>query len=302
MIQTLSAPRQGVVSECDWPCPLCGGDSVWRFAKDAIGIRDCQECGHRFAELKVEQDHASRHYGDDYFQGGGAGYSNYFSEERLLRAHGRRYARLFRRHSRPGKILDVGSAAGFILNGFAERGWQCTGIEPNDRMAAHARQQLGLDVRTGTLESITEVNAFDAVSMIQVVAHFADPMAAFEAAARATKPGGVWLIETWNLASVTARVFGRNWHEYSPPTVLHWFTPRTLSFALSCFGMRRVAIGKPAKWLDGEHAKGLVRHKLGVSHLGRLAKACLGLVPDRLPIPYPSEDLFWAVFRKESAR
>ena len=65
--------------------------------------------------------------------------------------------------------------------------------------------------------------------MIQVVAHFHDLQSAFSAAAEHTRPGGHWLIETWNCRSLkAARFFGSEWHEYSPPSVLQWFTPTSL--------------------------------------------------------------------------
>jgi 2-polyprenyl-3-methyl-5-hydroxy-6-metoxy-1,4-benzoquinol methylase len=282
-------------------CPLCGDDSMERFVKDGYAIRDCAGCSHRFAEIEPDPAHVQNHYGDEYFNGGGAGYSDYLAEGRLLRAHGRRYGKLLSRFAAPGRLLDVGAAAGFILQGFADAGWRGEGLEPNSQVAAHAREKLALNVQVGSLEEHRSDRRYDAISLIQVVPHFIDPMAAFESAVRLTKPGGLWVIETWNRASFTAQFFGAGWHEYSPPTVLHWFTPRTLKASLEKLGMRQVARGRPAKWIDGRHAKGLLRYKLGSSLLGRAAGVCFKMVPDALPIPYPAEDLFWAVFRKDSA-
>ena len=97
------------------------------------------------------------------------------------------------------------------------------GLEPNGAMTDFGREDLGLDMRQGTLESFDSSEKFDLVSMIQVVAHFYDPRAAFEKAAGLLDENGCLLIETWDRESVSARVFGKNWHEYSPPSVLHWF-------------------------------------------------------------------------------
>jgi SAM-dependent methyltransferase len=195
-------------------------------------------------------------------------------------------------------MLDVGAAAGFLLDGFRQAGWTGEGVEPNDRMAAHAREVLGLSVHTGTLESLGLSGTFDLISLIQVVAHFPDPMAAFRVADRVTRPGGHWLIETWNSESLTAKVWGRGWHEYSPPSVLHWFSRASLRAALRSLGYRQVGIGTLGKWLSVGHAKSLLRHTLAGSAVGRVVNAAASLLPDRLALPYPSEDLFWAVFRK----
>lgn len=274
-------------------CPLCGGASAVRFEAHGYPVLRCQACGHEFAGLSQTEGHVERTYSGSYFHGGAAGYADYLAEAGILRDHGRRYARLIRPWRGPGRMLDVGAAAGFILRGFADEGWTGIGVEPNAVMARHGREQLGIDVRQGTLESCGELGQFDLVSMIQVIAHFADPVAALGAAARLTRPGGYWLIETWNRASWTARMFGKNWHEYSPPSVLHWFTPGSLEQAAARFGMRRVAGGRPGKWIAGGHAVSLLKHKSRV--LGSVAER---LVPERLAIPYPAEDLFWMLLRQ----
>jgi SAM-dependent methyltransferase len=264
------------------------------FAKEGIWIRACWGCHHRWAEIASPSQHVAQVYGDDYFHGGGAGYSDYLSEGELLSAHARRYARILRSRMKPGRILDVGAAAGFLLRGFVEASWQGEGIEPNDRMASHARGQLGLKVHTGTLEELPTGEPFDVVSMIQVIAHFVDPVAALEAAARRTSRNGWWLVETWDRDSLTATLLGRHWHEYSPPSVLHWFSRRGLRSLVKRWGFRESAWGRPVKWLNAGHARSLLTHKLGPV-VGRVLK----LIPDRLALPYPSEDLFWTLYRRE---
>jgi SAM-dependent methyltransferase len=238
-----------------------------------------------------------RVYGDDYFSGGGAGYPDYLGEGPLLTAHGRRYAALLRRHTTPGTLLDVGAAAGFILRGFVEEGWRGRGLEPNPAMAAHARDVLGLDVATEALETAGGEPA-DCVAMIQVVAHFRDPAAALARAADLTRPGGYWLLETWNRESVTARVLGPRWHEYSPPSVLHWFSAEGLRDLAARCGMTEVARGRPRKRLRAGHAVSLLRYKLAASAPGRLVAAPLGAIPPGLTLPYILDDLFWMLLRK----
>jgi SAM-dependent methyltransferase len=273
-------------------CPICNSPSRALFVKDGYPVRECEVCRHRFAEVATDPGHVARVYGDDYFHGGGAGYGDYLSEGWLLRDRGRWYARLLRRYTTPGTLLDVGAAAGFILQGFLDRGWHGKGVEPNPGMAEYARTRLGLDVRTGTLEDLPPGDVFDLVSLIQVLPHFVEPRRALAAAAAVTRPGGFWLIETWNRDSWTARAFGQNWHEYSPPSVLHWFSPAGLQRLAGQFGFRKVGAGRPAKWINAGHAKSLLRHKLGA------AAGVLGVLPDRLALPYPAEDLFWMLLQK----
>jgi hypothetical protein len=130
------------------------------------------------------------------------------------------------------------------------------------------------------------------------VAHFIDPNKAFQVASNITKPNGFWLIETWNRQSWTARIFGKSWHEYSPPSVLHWFSRDGLGQLAGKFGFREVAHGRPPKWIHPIHAKTLAQYKYKNAALGKLFISMIKIIPDRFPIPYPGDDIFWALFQK----
>ncbi len=281
-------------------CPICQHASEVLFTAHGYGIRDCASCGHRFADLATSLQHTQQVYDDQYFQGGGAGYPDYLGEARILRDHGRWYGKRLAKYLQPGTMLDVGAAAGFVLQGFVDCGWQGDGIEPNPKMAEFARKELKLSVQAGALESLQANKAYDLVSMIQVIAHFADLRQALQVAANATKPSGYWLIETWNKDSWAARLFGQNWHEYSPPSVLHWFAPTTLKTLAAQFGFQEIARGRPSKWINGGHAKSLVQYKLQSVPLGRQAGKLLNVLPEYLPLPYLADDLFWMLLRKNT--
>ncbi|MEI6332161.1 MAG: class I SAM-dependent methyltransferase [Pseudanabaena sp. ELA645] len=141
---------------------------------------------------------------------------------------------------------------------------------------------------------------YDLISMIQVISHFFDLQKALTTAAAMTNPNGYWLIETWNRESWTAKISGQNWHEYSPPSVLHWFSPQDLEQLAAQFGFHKIASGRPEKWINGAHVKSLLRYKLGRSPFGKLLSKMLGIIPDQLLIPYPAEDLFWILFQKST--
>ena len=68
-----------------------------------------------------------------------------------------RYAKLISKYTKPGKVLDIGSAAGFILKGFRDSGWICQGVEPNETMAAYGRRYLNL----GSIETLETNEQFD---------------------------------------------------------------------------------------------------------------------------------------------
>jgi len=293
--------RSGEDSRDPERCPICGGPSRSVFVKKGYPIRDCLVCGHCFAEIVNAQGHVDRVYADGYFKGAGSGYADYLAEERLLVSRGKQYARILGRYTKPGSMLDVGAAAGFILKGFEEMGWIGGGIEPNATMAEHARCHLGLVVEASTLEDYQPHVKYDLIAMIQVVAHFCDPGEALKVAEKSTKPGGFWLIETWNRESWTARILGEGWHEYNPPSVLHWFSIESLRELVQDLGLREIAHGRPAKWILAKHGRATAQNEMRGTVLGKLIAGGARLVPEGLPLPYVLDDIFWALYWKPAA-
>jgi SAM-dependent methyltransferase len=281
-------------------CPLCGSHSDVVFQSDGYPIRDCDVCRHRFAGFHPNEDHLAAVYGDDYFFAGGAGYPNYLKNEQLLLSHGRRLARKIAHSIQPGSMLDVGCAAGFILKGFQSAGWTGQGIEPNRRMAEFAAEYCHTRIHVGSLDDDDSEEQFDLVTLIQLIAHFDDPKQEIAAALSRVKPGGCCLVETWNVESWSARLLGAAWHEYSPPSVLHWFSFDRLVSLFEELGCQQLGGGRLVKWITGHHGKSLVESKLPVIPGGKLAAPFLRLIPDNLSCPYLSDDLVWLLFRKQS--
>lgn len=274
-------------------CPLCQSESEFAFQAKGFNLLDCVKCSHRFAEISADENHVEKIYDDTYFNGGGAGYDDYLQEAEMLEKRGEMYAEILKkRQIEAGKMLDVGAAAGFLLKGFVNKNWSGIGLEPNAEMAKFGRGKLNSDIRQGSLESFQTTEKFDLISMIQVAAHFYNPHTAFQKSFDLLNDNGVLLIETWNRESVSAKIFGKNWHEYSPPSVLQFFSEKGLSEFLQSIGFEKIARGRPSKKISGKHAKSLLKYRLGDNFL-------LKLIPDKLNFPYPSEDLFWAIYRKQ---
>ena len=273
-------------------CLLCEKNSERIFETHGFWVRDCPACGHRFAEVSAGETHVAEVYDNAYFNGGAAGYHNYLADGEMLRARGRMYAKKIEKYTnKKGKMLDVGAAAGFILHGFIDENWRGSGLEPNENIAEFGHENFGLNIRRGSFETFETAEKFDLISMIQVAAHFYNPPQAFRKAFDLLNENGFLLIETWNRDSISAKIFGKKWHEYSPPSVLQFYTEKILTNYLESIGFEKTAGGRPAKKISGAHAKSLLKHKIGDNFL-------LKLIPDKLNFPYPSEDLFWALYQK----
>lgn len=136
-----------------------------------------------------------------------------------------RYAKIISKYiNNPGTILDVGCAAGFILKGFEQHGWTCHGIEPNKTMVEYGIQKFGFKMEVGNLETYNIDKKFDLITMIQVTDHFHDIDKAMRSTHHLLKPGGFVVVESWNRGSLHAILHGKHWQEYSPPSVINWFS------------------------------------------------------------------------------
>ena len=238
-------------------------------------------------------------YDDTYFTGGGAGYTDYISGRWALRARAERYAAVVRRAGlSPGAALEIGSAAGFTLAAFRDAGWIVNGIEPNQTMARFARTELSIPTRTGAVEDLELLGPYDLVLILQVLEHVRDPLMLLRRVRDSLRPGGVALVETWSLYSWAARLLGTAWHQYSPPTVLHWFSARGLTRLMNASGLHLVRTGRPLKLITLQNGLSLLRAKYPVLNTPltqRIGDSRFG----RLAVPYPPIDLFWALYRRE---
>jgi len=282
-------------------CPVCrSGAEPW-LSKPGYRLVRCTACGHGYLANPLPRDHVERQYGDAYFNGGGDGYPDYTASGELLRAQGRHLASIVARHAAPGRMADIGAAAGFILKGFEDAGWQGTGIEPNASMRSYGREHLGVDLVAGDAENFAAQHPVDLVAMIQVIGHLHDLDAALRNVAQSLKPGGLCLVDYWDRTSLPARMFGVGWHEISPPSVVHWFGPDDLAAAFARQGLHPIDSGRPKKIVLGSHVASLLKHKLGESRLLSPFAGLTGLIPAKLRLPYPTLDLKWVLFRKEAA-
>lgn len=279
-------------------CPICERESREEKAIGEFRILKCVSCEHQFLSAELSQNHVEFIFNDSYFYEGGAGYRDYISEAELLIKHGRRYADRAVAHTAGRTMLDIGAAAGFIMRGFQAEGWDVRGVEPNASMARYGHSQYGLEIEQSTLESTSISKQFDIVTLIQVIAHLVHPNQCMERVSQLTLENGLCLVETWDANSITARVFGRLWHEYLPPSVLHWFNPGSLDKLMNRHGFYLIERGRPKKYLHLGHALSLLEHKLENPMVRKGIAFLKKLLPKSLALRYPAEDLFWALYKK----
>ncbi len=98
---------------------------------------------------------------------------------------------------RKGRLLEIGCAMGTLLNEIRQRGWEVTGIEPEEWTCKIARERYGLDVINGIFQdAIIAKSSFDVVLMLHVIEHLADPLGGLIRIGEFLRPSGVLALET----------------------------------------------------------------------------------------------------------
>lgn len=97
------------------------------------------------------------------------------------------------------KILDIGCGGGLFLAKLQREGASVSGIELSASRARYARGKYDLDIVTRPIEDpywVSQAEAFDAVTLWDVIEHVNYPVRTLESAIRTVRPGGWLFVDT----------------------------------------------------------------------------------------------------------
>ncbi len=231
-------------------CQVCGsGRSELKFEEAPFSVRRCVDCGLVFVSPRLTAEALHRDvYSEQYWRSDRPrehGYADYAKDEPLYLKTFRRRRGLVARHCpEPGRVLDIGCAAGYFLRVMQAEGWDVLGVEPSP-IAERAASHLGQDrVWHGTLDSAPAdrcpPGSFDLVTMWDVIEHVPDPQQLLREAKSMLAPGGTLILETQNVDSRFASMLGKRWHHYKHREHLYHFNPDTVQRLLGQSGFEVV--------------------------------------------------------------
>ena len=234
----------------DVACALCGSlERDERFRDGPYTVMSCGSCQLVYVTPRIDDDElVARVYGPDYWRSPAArvrGYTDYVADHALYRrTFARRLRVLGRELPRVGRALDVGCATGAFLELLCERGYEVRGVEPSPQVGREAAARLGNErVFVGTLEEAgLEEASFDLITLWDVLEHLPRPLRTLKLARRLLAPGGRLVVETQDVASLAARLFGRRWQHYKHAEHLYHFDADTLGLALDEAGFELVRL------------------------------------------------------------
>ncbi len=279
------------------PCSVCAGRSqrlhlrvagelgaqgliptTSRFGTALGDIYRCPSCGH----MQLGEMPAGPVLESGYAE---AASTDYVQESAGQRETARRALADIERRVGRGRLLDLGCWVGFLLAEARDRGWDGVGVEPSAFASGFAREQLGLDVRTGELFSASlPAHSFDAIVMGDVIEHLPNPAAALERIRGLLRPGGVVWLALPDAGSAVARLLGRRWWSVIP-THVQYFTRDSMTLLLERHDFEPLAITTaPKAFTVGYYLSRIDGYSRTLGRLLTAAGKMLG-VADRLWAP-----------------
>ena len=236
------------------PCNLCGADDyavvyparygdaqpdeimeTFRSSGDEVLVDQlvrCQNCGLQYLTPRLKSDLIITGYSE--------GTDEAFVSQNTARE--RTFAKsldlIEKMRPQKGRLLDIGTAGGAFLGVANRRGWSVSGCEPNRWMAEWGSDHYGIDIRPGTIfEMGLPDEAFDVVTLWDVLEHTPDPQAVLKECRRVLRPGGLLVVNYPDIHSAVARLMGRKW-VFLLSVHLYYFTPDTVRAILAETGFQ----------------------------------------------------------------
>ncbi|PIE90872.1 MAG: hypothetical protein CR997_04405 [Acidobacteria bacterium] len=233
-------------------CPICRESaSFWRTLSDRTyevtrfeaSYYRCPSCHVVFMHPVPERSEIERFYPTGYWQEGS---SDAFLT-RVERFYSRTMLRLdllawLKKASRgmPSHLsyLDIGCSRGELLLDASKLGFHVTGLEGDSRAVQFARDQYGLDIIHGDVETWRPRSSYHLISAFHVLEHLRDPAAFLRQLHGCLHSQGRLLLRVPNIDSWQAQVMKEKWKGLEAPRHLSHFSPRGLVRLLTNSGYK----------------------------------------------------------------
>jgi len=158
--------------------------------------------------------------------------------EEKFRGYARSLLRSIRQCVPQGRLLDIGCAAGTLVDEANRAGYEAEGIDLDSNAITVARGR-GRPVHRCSLSEWNRTG-YDAVVLAHTLEHVSDPVGFATAAAVRLRPGGCLVVSLPCYRGLHPRLFGRRWYGWVPTQHYTHFAPRTLNAVFSRIGLDTV--------------------------------------------------------------
>lgn len=253
-------------------CPLCqsGETKLWTEARclsnNTHKYFTCLSCNSVYLwpkplNVDIQDSYDESYYGEEEKK------FTFPGIERVLDHFRNQRARIIAKYTKGrGKILDIGCGNGRFLHLLGQKGdFELLGSELPGKAASRAQAYSEIKLSTtGHFHEAANEASLDAVSMVHVIEHLAEPNAILEKIHKALKPGGYFFVSFPNIRSQQARKFRADWLHLDPPHHLVFPSDNQLESNLESLGFQ--LISKSTRSIE-QNAFGYLQ-----SYLNRISK------------------------------
>ncbi len=204
----------------------------------------CEDCKFTTANLTLSEEQLRQLYTADYFAGNE--YRDYVEDRSVFKKQFQlRLRRLlpFVGDARRQNLFEIGCAHGFFLEVARNVFQSAEGIDISEDATTYARQNLGVEARSGNFLTDQFVVRPDIVCLWDTIEHLSRPDLFIQKIGESLPRKGLLALTTGDLGSWLARIRGSKWRQIHPPTHLHYFSRDTLSRLLHRYGFEIKFIG-----------------------------------------------------------
>jgi 2-polyprenyl-3-methyl-5-hydroxy-6-metoxy-1,4-benzoquinol methylase len=218
-------------------CIACAGEPAPLFQRGELAVVRCRGCGLEWQRPFPSAERLHELYAGDYLVRWGARDPASLERVRAIKQASCRQLLAELARLRPGgRLLDLGCAAGFLLEAAEAAGFQGFGLDLNPEAVGIAKRRFGDRVAEGELDASAFPGVvFDAITLIDVLEHVPDPGELLARVRGRLAPSGVLAVLLPNAASLTSRLLGSRWPHYTPEHLFFW-TPAALRRQLVAAG------------------------------------------------------------------
>jgi len=229
-------------------CPVCDNTAFSPFlyvkdyflSQEDFSILSCDACGFRFVSPRPAKSEIDKYYqSDDYISHGAEKddiISRIYKLARMVSI--RRKFRILQKFSSGLKILDIGCGTAEFLSYCQKRGYDTTGIEPNDKAREFAKSNNFVNTyeQVECLEGMD--GSYNCITMWHVLEHIHNLNELITQVKKLLAPQGIFIVAVPNSNSWDAGYYKQFWGAYDVPRHLYHFTEKSLDKLVSKNGFQ----------------------------------------------------------------
>ncbi|MEW7280476.1 class I SAM-dependent methyltransferase [Aquimarina sp. 2201CG1-2-11] len=177
---------------------------------------------------------------------------------------------LYSLDQKTGDLLDIGAGTGDFLSKAKSKGWNVTGIEPNESARELAKQKSVF--LKDTTKNIPD-ESFDIITMWHVLEHVPNVKEQIRELKRLLKPNGYVIIAVPNFKSYDANYYKSFWAAYDVPRHLTHFSKASIQ---KLFNEKNLALQKVLPMRFDSYYVALLSEKYKTNNMNFLKAFCVG--------------------------